>query len=155
KLEGLYGGRVTVGRLDAGWSSTALDEIQLYEAGPDAATPWAIIPDMQTRVPVWDLVRGEANPRELTLRDPLVTLRFDRSGKLLTRFPPRPEGAGAGGVRDIRLVGGRLILRQEGRPDLVVTDLAADLNAEGDRLTFTGKASEASWGNGTLEGWVN
>jgi len=156
KLEAIYGARVSVGRLNAGWVTTSFEDVQLYEAGPDPyPTPWAVIPEIQTDISAWDLVRGAASPSQVTVREPVVTLRFDRGGKLLTRFPPRPRAEGGVSVRDIRMAGGKLILRQENRPEMVITDLGADMAADGDRLTFTGRASEARWGNATLEGWVN
>jgi hypothetical protein len=156
KLEAIYGARVSVGRLNAGWLSTSFEDAQLYEAGPDPyPTPWAVIPEIQTNISAWDLVRGAASPSEVSLRDPVVTLRFDRAGKLLTRFPSRPRAEGPVSLRDIRLAGGKLLLRQESRPEMVITDLSAALAADGDRLTFTGRASEARWGNATLDGWVN
>jgi AsmA-like C-terminal region len=156
RLEAIYGARVTVGRLDAGWLATTLADVQFYEAGPDPyPAPWAVIPEIQTDISAWDLVRGAANPSHLTLQDPVITLRFDRAGKLLTRFPQRPRVEGAAAIRDIRMAGGKLILRQDNRPEMVITELNADMAPDGDRLTFTGKASEARWGNGTLAGWVN
>src|SRR5277367_5525907 len=88
KLEAVYGGHVHVGRLEVGWLGTSLEDVQLFEAGPDPATaPWATVAEIRTDISIWDLVRGTASPSQLVLTDPVVTLRYDRAGKLLTRFP--------------------------------------------------------------------
>src|SRR5262249_50933894 len=71
--------------------------------------------------------------------------RFDRAGRLLTRFPAG-EGE-AGPLPQIRIASGRVTLRQEGRPDLVVSGVRGDLRSDGARLVLTGTASDSDWGS--------
>ncbi|HEV3262578.1 MAG TPA: AsmA-like C-terminal region-containing protein [Gemmataceae bacterium] len=149
RLEAAYGGRVEVGDVDVGLGGTDIHDLTLYEEGNGAGEePWAVIKEVRANVSILDLLGG-AEPGELTLDGAAVTLRFDRDGRLLTRLPTSRGATGELPAVDIQH--GRVTLRQEGRPDLVVSDIDAELRSEGDRLRLTGTLAEPAWGNATLE----
>ena len=67
-LEAVYGGRVHVEEVEVGLGSSSLKGLRLFETGKDAPDkPWATFDDVEADVSVWDLIRGEAQPRQLTL----------------------------------------------------------------------------------------
>lgn len=155
RLQAIYGAPVRAGRLDAGLWSTDLHAVELFEAGPNApAAPWVVIPRVKTDISLWDLLVGSAAPEHLTLASPKVALRFASDGRMLTQLPRRPEKPTGPGVGFIHIESGTLKLSQDGRPELVVTDINGDLRAEGNRLAVTGTAQESRWGQATLGGWV-
>ncbi|MBY0526474.1 MAG: AsmA-like C-terminal region-containing protein [Gemmataceae bacterium] len=155
RLESIYGARISVGEVDVGVGSSSLRDVRLYEAGPDAPVePWAVIDDVRADVSAWALLSGNAVPGIVTLSDAVVTLRFDERGRLLTRFPKREGKDGAVGVKTIRILNGKVILRQTGRPDLIVAVEKADFLGEGDRFTLTGTAEEGRWGSANLSGYL-
>jgi hypothetical protein len=126
RLQAAYGGRVTVGSVAIGLGQSELRDVRFFETGDETA-PWISVAQWTLDVPLQELITGRALPKDMTLRDADVTLRFDRQGHLLTRIP-----AEAGAVQDVQpgtvhIRQSRIVLRQEGRPDLRIDDIDADL----------------------------
>jgi len=150
RLSAVLGERLTIARIDAGLTASTIRDVQLYEAAPDApAEPWATVPSIRAELPLLDAVRG-GMPRALTLRDAAILLRFDRAGRLLTRFPTSNRQGGA--LPDIRFERARVTLRQEGRPDLDLTGITADVRAVSAGFRLTGTAADPVLGAWTLAG---
>jgi hypothetical protein len=150
RLEELYGGRVEVEETDIGLlGDSSLHGLRLHESNRSDEEPWVRVGTVKTDVSALDLLRG-VMPRQITLTDPAVTLRLDRAGHLLTQLPETP--AAEGPVPEIRIEGGRVTLRQEGRPEMVVNGIRAEVQPDGDRLTLKGEISDPEWGDWSLDG---
>jgi len=142
RLQKVYGGPVRVGGVDVHLGNLTLHDLQLFEeGGSSAGQAWLSVANVHADVSVWDLLRGRVEPRLLTLDNAEAALRFDKDGHLLTRLP-EPQGEAAA-LPAIHLEHSRLTLSQEGRPDLVLHDLTADIRSEGPRLSLTGTVAEA------------
>jgi hypothetical protein len=152
RLESVYGSRIAIAAVDIGFTSSDLKGLQLYEAGPDAPdSPWATANDVDAALTLWDILRGNTTPDDVTLTGAAITLRFNAEGRLLTRFP-EPKGP-SGGLGVIHVRGGQVTLQQVGHPDLIVTDVDADLRPDGNRLALTGSLAVPRWGSWTVEGF--
>ena len=146
RLEAAYGTPVRLDAVHVGWGGTSLRGLKLYEAGAGpGGTPWAAAAEVRTDVTPWRALTGRAAPRDVTLEDAAVLLRFDRQGGLLTRMP---DGGGGGtDLPVIRLRRGRLTVQQDGRAnDLVIHGVTAEARSDGGRLVLEGAAADPTWG---------
>ncbi len=147
RLTAAYGGPVLLDKASVGVvGSSSLEGVRLFE--PDGQTsddPWIVLERVQADVSLWNLLGGDAMPRNVTLDGAAITLRFDKAGHLVTRLPKvkgKPEA-----FPSFRIQHGQFTLRHEGYPDLVVGGVEANLHAEGDRLVLTGTASDSDRGD--------
>jgi hypothetical protein len=161
---------VQIGRVDVGPKHTSLEDVQLFEPGadPSASQPWATIQEARVDVTALDLLRGKALPRHVTLKGLTVILRHNESGERITRLPaatqiiktiphpPRETTAGAlAAIPEIHFKDARLILRQQGRPDMVLNGIEADLRSDGDELVLSGRVADPDWGTWNAMGEMN
>jgi hypothetical protein len=150
-LEEAYGGPVQLARVDLGFGATTLHGLRLGEVRYDPGQPaWASADEVVADVSAMGLVSGHASPRRLTLRRPVLTLRFDREGHLLTRLPRRDRGARP--LPTVVLEDGQVTIQQEGHPDLVVNGIQATLSPDDDVLVLAGTVDDDHWGHWTLAG---
>ncbi len=149
-LEAVYGGPVEVDGADIGvLGDSTVRGLRLYEEGQPGQAPWASAGSVKTDVSVLDLLRG-VTPKDITLDDAAVTLRLDRDGHLLTRLPEtKTTGAPVPGVH---VAGGQVTVQQEGRPEMVIKGIRAEMRPDGDRLIVDGNVSDPYWGTWTLGG---
>src|SRR5262249_37231284 len=137
RLEAAYGGPVQVAGMRVGLHGSSVSQVQLYEPQAEpAAKPWAVIPEVQADVSALSLLGGTAMPRELTLREAAVTLRFDQQGHLLTRLPSATTAVQT--LPAVHLERGQLTLSQEGRPDMVIYGVDAEVQDHGDHVVLEG-----------------
>lgn len=157
QLEEIYGGPVRVAEVDVGLGGTALGGFELFEDGADKSQePWLKVRSLGTDINVFDLLSGNTTPGEVTLSGAAVTLRFDHRGRLVTRFPgarkPAPEGDRVGTLPRIELKESQVTFRRAGTPDLVIQDVNATLDRQGERVVLRGQAHNPQWGRWTLHG---
>ncbi len=144
RIETAYGGRVAVSSAAIDFGGSRFQNIQFFETDPESSDlPWITIAEMKSSAGVVDALRGKT-PAVWMLNGVDVTLRFDATGHLLTHWP-KPKTAAAA-TSAFKIEGGQVTLKQEGRPDLVVTDFTGELHPEGERLALTGTCQEARWG---------
>lgn len=152
RLQTVYGGPIALSGLDVGFSASELQGVQLFEIGPTAPdAPWACATDVDAALSLWDVLRGQTTPEEVTLTHPVIVLRFDAAGTMLTRLPQHKAPGQFPAL--IRVRSGTVVLRQEGRPDLTVTDVNAELRPDGERVVLSGTAVEPRWGPWTATGF--
>jgi hypothetical protein len=153
RLESIYGGDVEVGEADIGVTGdTTLKNLRFYERDKSGKNPWAKVGSVEADVSGLNLMRG-VMPKDLTLISPVVTIRLDREGRLLTHLPESvPSGKG---IPRVHIEGGQVTVVQEGRPDMVVGGIRADLRPEADEVTIAGKVADPYWGDWSLDGSVN
>ncbi len=160
QLAALYGGPVQVEKAALGLKHTTLHGVRLFEEGDEAQThPWADLGTVTADVSLWELVNGTAMPRRVGLSGAKVTLRFDKKGHLLTRFPSGGQLAGTPGstgqvekMPDINLEQSELTLRKEGGPEVVLTGVKVQVKPEAGKLVISGSAANPQWGKLELAG---
>ncbi len=153
RLEALYGGRVEIAGVAIGLTHSAVSGLKLFEGKDPASGVWLTAGAVRTDLSLWDLLRGDTTPGEVTITDAVVTLHWDRAGWLATHFP---SSSGAGTIRcpALHVRGGRLVLEQVGRPTMTVRGIDADLQNEGERLALTCGLHDPAWGTWTVSGEV-
>src|SRR5579859_683772 len=79
RLQAMYGGPVRVEKVDVGVGGSSLHGFELFEQGEgaDQSTPWLSVGAIDTDISLWDLIRGEAMPKHVSLKQVKVVLRFD------------------------------------------------------------------------------
>jgi hypothetical protein len=153
-LKRAYGGPFSLGEVEIGLHSSVLRDLQLFE--PDAQPgdpPWAVAGEAEADLAAWGLLNGVRAPTQVVVRQGTLTLRFDRLGHLLTRFP---QGGGRGkALPAIVVEQATVVIRQEGRPDFAVTGVSATLEPEGGTLNLTGTVCDPRWGSWDLKGTLD
>ncbi len=150
-LEAQYGAPVEVSRAEIGWHNSSLHGLKLYEAGATPGqTPWATVATVNADVSAFGVAQGREQPRHLELTGAALVLRFDAGGRLLTRLPGLKGKAAVLPEIDIR--DSQLTLAQEGRPDLVLHGITAQLRSQDGRLALTGSLQDPHWGHWDLGG---
>ncbi len=105
---------------------------------------------MDTDLTLWQALRGQTNLHHLTLKGTSVTLHFAADGRLLTQLP-LDEGS-TGAMPEVRLVDGRAVLRQDGRPPMTLAGIDANVHTEADALVLAGRIDDSDWGDWTIKG---
>jgi translocation and assembly module TamB len=148
RLEEAYGGPVEVEQAELGvLGGSTLRGLRLYEPGRPGEAPWATLGTVTADVSALDLLRG-VKPKDITLTDPAVTLRLDRKGRLLTHLPQTGQGETTWPA--IHVEGGQVTVRQEGRPEMVVRGIKADLRGQGQELSLSGGVKDDYWGEWSI-----
>jgi hypothetical protein len=159
RLEAIYGAPVRVESVDVGMSGSTLAGFELFEPGTDASqgTPWLKVGSLTTDISLWDILRGQAMPKNVTLTGATVVLRFDAEGQLATQFPAQAEGETGTGLPlelpAVVLEQGQVVLRKAGQPELIVRDVSAQLTRkERGQFSLSGTAENADLGKLLLSG---
>jgi hypothetical protein len=121
-------------------------------AGPDAEILG--VDAASADVSLTDLLTGQTMPDEVTLRGVRVALRLDRDGNLLTTLPEAGESAAGGKLPVVAIEGGRLTVRQEGRPEFTLGGLSLRAEPAGAVVKLSGTATDPGWGNWAVAGEV-
>jgi hypothetical protein len=152
QLEEKLGGKVEIDSLEVStFGSSRVRGVRV--AVGDEAEPFLTIDAVDADLSAMTLLVGRRMPRNLDADGVHILLRFDGAGDLLTKLP---RLGGGGPSPNVRLRGGRLTLRQDGRPALVVHGIdlamtsAANDNLSGHvddpvfgKLAVTGHAGDA------------
>lgn len=150
KLSDALGVPVQIKSISPGFGSTTIKEIEIAEdGGASDGKPWATAREIEGDTSIVGLLAGDT-PNDLFLRDAHVTLRFDRSGSLLTKLP-KLEGRGGGKNPKIRLERSQLTIFQEGHADAVISGIDAEIHTENNNLVLTGTITDAGWGRWNVQ----
>lgn len=160
RLGTLYGGQVHVGEVNIGLNESRLDDFKLFEECDAAGVPWLSVRAIHADVSLWDLLSGSALPSRVTLEAPVIVLRFNRAGTLLTQFPSGPstvnEVSGeAVKLPEAEIKNGTVIFRKEGCPDLVAKDVQASLSRKNGKLMLSGTGQSDELGTLHLAGFFD
>jgi hypothetical protein len=155
RLESLLGGKVTIGRANIGLhGSSELHDLRAFDAADSANAPaWLQVTDVTADLSALGLLRGETMPAHIDLHGAEVYLRFDREGHLLTRLPTSKEHAAR--YPSLRLDGGKLTLDQEGRPPMVLQNIAGELSPGENAFQIKGTVTDSNWGDWSLQGFFD
>ncbi len=148
-LEAQYGAPAEVGQAEIGLQESSLHGLKLYEVGASRSdTPWVTVDGVRADVSALGLAAGQDHPTQVTLTGAAVTLRYDAAGHLLTRLPS-PQGKAAV-LPEVTIRDSRLTIRQEGRPDFVVSGVNARVERKDGTLLLTGDLHDPHWGHWEL-----
>ena len=154
ELQNVYGGRVGVQDVHIGVNGTTLHGLELFEQDDPNGKPWLQVDKLHANVTLADAARGQVTPTEVNLDGAAITLRFNKEGNLLTRWP-MPGGPG-GDFKLPRLVlrDGRVRLRREDGSELLLQHVNARLERDEDnhRMVLRGDFGEDHWGRWTIAG---
>jgi len=148
-----YGGPVKLDSVDVGLHGSNVSGLRLYEQGQEnkaATEPWVSVEEVQTDVSLLDAIRGAAVPHQITLTGAAIELHFDKTGRLLTDLPK--TGGESAVFPAVRIVRGRLTLRQDGREPLTITGIDGDVKAEGEAVVVKGTIADPTWGDWEVGG---
>ncbi len=155
KLAAIYGGPVQVGATSIGVQSSTLSGVAFLEEG-QAGQPWLTIDRLDTDLSLLELVRGQTSPDRVTISGVKILLRFDKEGKLSTRFPEQilqsKDNEQSASIPEVSLERGQVTLRQDGNPDFVLDNVACKLQKEHGVLVLSASADNSRWGRWTLGG---
>jgi hypothetical protein len=155
RLSEAIGLPVEVDDLNVGFASSSM-AFRVVQPAADGRPPAEVlrVESATADVAIADLAAGRARPTELTVRGLALTLHFDRDGKLLTKLP-ESKGDGDPAFPAVRAEGVSLTVKQDGRPDFVLTNARLDATPEDGKITIRGPIVDPNWGkwdvNGTIE----
>jgi hypothetical protein len=153
RLAAIYGSRVRLDSVNIGTDRSALQGVRLFEEGDEENDPWLVVEEMQVDIGAWALFGDDPAPSRLELNGASVTLRFDSDGHLLTRIP-RPTEKNRP-LPNLHLSDGTLVLRQTGRPDLIVHGIDAHLEQEDGTFVVRALTNDPHWGAWTATGTID
>jgi AsmA-like protein len=146
QLISAYGGPVALKNVDIGLTGTTVNGLRFFEPGHEDAdaTPWLTVDSVNVDLSVWDLIRGDTAPKNVSVHGARVLLRLDDAGNLATRFPEQ-ESFDKGTlpwdkIPQIRVDKSEVVFRKMGQGDLVARNIEARLVKEGDKLVLSGNA---------------
>jgi translocation and assembly module TamB len=107
-------------------------------------------------VSLFGLARGHIAPKTVELKNVNLQLHVGADGKVLTTLPKVPEGAGEGGpLPAIKLSGGRVTIRQDGRPEFALTGVNVLVEPNGEQVKLSGTIDDPQWAKWTVSGEIN
>ena len=116
QLSSQFGGKDEIDSLDVStFGSSRVRGVRVADG--DAAEPFLVIDTVDADLSALSILFGRRMPHRLDADGVRIFLRFDASGKLLTKLP---ESGGGGPLPSVRLRDGQLTLSQQGRPPLVI-----------------------------------
>ena len=151
QLQARYGGRVTFSGWQLGTSSASLSRLALGETNAPDSPVWAEAERVETDLSIGGIARGRVAPKKIILFSPRITFRVGPSGEVLTR-PPLKGEAGASDVPSVEVRSGRVTIKQEGRPEMVVEPVRATLSPGDGGEILNAVAESDVWGKWTATG---
>ena len=136
-------------RVEALTTGTGSTSVRFAVPGHDPATP-LVSGLLRLDASVYRLATGRT-PEVVTLEDASATIHLDRDGKILDPLPKPPAGKG-GKLPEIRVVGAKVHVRQDGRPDFNLAGVSATLTEADGKLAIAGTVSDAEYGDWKLTG---
>ncbi len=139
-------GKVTIRNWWIGRDSAGVVGLALHE-GPSGGSPvWASADRVSTDLSLGCLLRGRFAPGRVTLEEPKITLRLDRRGELLTPFQMKSGGSSASALPVVVAKDARVTIRQDGRPEMVVTRVQGRLAPDADIIGLAARSDDTNWG---------
>lgn len=159
RLESMIGLPVEVNDVDLGSRSSSI-KFRVLDPKFDKNSPDAevlSVDSAEADVSFGEIITGRASPKEVRLHGVHVTLRVGADGKLLTTLPELPAQAQAPPekIPHITLDGGRVTIRQEGRPEFSLSGLSLKADPNGDKVVLGGGVDDPAWGKWKLSGEAN
>jgi hypothetical protein len=149
KLEAAYGGVVQVDAVDIGLNTSSVAGVKLYEKQPTTSgRPWVRVASVDADVSVLSILNGDTTPHHIMLKGAAITLRFSKTGKLLTELPVATGPMKLDTLPDLQLEQGAIKLEREDGAVLDITNVNATLRRQDSHFVLIGTA-----GNSSAQGW--
>ncbi|MFL5243613.1 MAG: AsmA-like C-terminal region-containing protein [Gemmataceae bacterium] len=154
RLSQVYGAAVELDHFDARLNQTAFQGVRFFQIGDlPGDAPWLSIKEARTDLSFMDFAFDQTDVSHIELTKPVVTLHFDKEGRLLTRVPkPKEEGRA---WPSLAIHQGFFRLQQEGHPDFVVNGIEAVLELRKEGLVLEGTIEDPFWGSWQAKGDLN
>ncbi len=102
-----------------------------------------------------DLLTQNVAPTQLSASGVSLSLRVSRDGKLLTQLPSSTVSPGAElKIPAVKVENAAVRVKQEGRPDFVLTGIALTVAPDGKRVNVAGTADDPHWGPLSLKATI-
>lgn len=106
------------------------------------------------------LATGSVEPDWVTLDGVKITLHVAADGKVITTLPHLSGGGGSSGgggghLPSIKVTGGQLTIKQDGRPEFALQNLSLSVAAAGGSVKLDGAIDDPAWSKWTVTGEVN
>ncbi len=155
QIRARVGGKVTIRDWWLDGRSAGVVGLSLHEGPGAGSSAWATAERVETDLSLRGLLRGRFTPRRVSLVRPVLDFRLDRDG----RFRNLPEFRGGGGgpsrVPEVVAQDARVIFRQEGRPEMVVSGVSGRLRPGPGVLVVSAEADDPSWGRWAASGAID
>jgi uncharacterized protein involved in outer membrane biogenesis len=151
RLAEMYGGRVEADGASVGLSTSTLHNLRLYDA--DGELVLLNGGNVDLGLSLWDLAAGRTTPRRLALHQVELNLRFDDSGKLLTRAPAASQATGA--LPAEMEIDGAVNIEEAGRPSFRVAGIHAIAKSSSPTLNVDGTIADSEFGDWAFSGSVD
>lgn len=154
KISAQLGMPVEVTGLRVGLVTSTIGLKVFDPAAPDPAKSEVLaVEDASADISLFALATSRVAPTKVTLKGVNLTLHVSSDGKVITTLPKIPEGRSTGGtLPNFALTGGRLTIRQDGRPEFALQNLNATVTPNGDRVALAGTIDDPAWSKWTLSG---
>jgi uncharacterized protein involved in outer membrane biogenesis len=142
---------VTAVRVGMLTSSIGLRVFDPAAPDPDKAEV-LVVENASADVSLFGLAAGNVAPSWVNLNGVTLTLHVAADGTVITTMPKAPQGAGAGRIPAVTLTGGRITIRQDGRPEFAVANLGLTLTPAGNEVKLAGTIDDPKWAKWTVSG---
>jgi hypothetical protein len=154
RLAAAYGLPVEVDSVDVGWRGTSLRGVRLFETDCSRSDlPWLRAERVDTDVSAWDVLRGRTAAKRLKIVGGALTLHFDETGRLTTRFPTL--GSDGAELPQLTIERSQVTICQRGRLDMVVSRVDAELRPGPEPLALAGSVTDPFWGAWSFDAKVD
>ncbi len=124
-------------------------------SSPNAAKEVFAVDSADADISLFGLARGDIAPKTVELKNLNLQLHISADGKVLTTLPDVPAGGGPAAIPAIRLAGGQITLRQDGRPEFALTGVDVLVEPQGDRVKLSGTIDDPKWSKWTVKGEIH
>lgn len=143
---------VEIETLDVGVGSSSA-ALRIPDRSADPPDDLIRVKSLTTDLSLAGFLSGKSAPTTVTLKDVDVLLRLDEKGKLISPLPAgKPTSPGPTTLPAVQLSGGRVRIRQTGRPEFVVAGVSAELKRDGDGYAISGTIDDPGWGKWDISG---
>jgi hypothetical protein len=151
RLGSALGMPVEVSEIDLGDATSSFGFRVMDPSDPKAEV--LNVRSASTDVTAADLVTGRVAPSALNLTGVALTLRVGTDGHIHNPLPPLPGAGNA--VPTVVVTGGRVCIRQEGRPEFTIGGANLKLEPTGEAgamVVLSGTVADEKWGRWTISG---
>lgn len=144
RIATVLGTKVGVGGLEVGAENCAVANLQIFETDSSSTDPFLVINRAESDLSLVEIIRGEAEPKQLTLHEARLVLRHGADGALLTSLP-KPKATDKP-MPVIHIKNGSITIQAIGEPDCTFCGIDAQITNENGKVVLNGNLSDATWG---------
>lgn len=143
---------IEIESLDVGVGSSSA-ALRIPDPSADPPDDLVRVKSLTTDLSLAGFLSGKSAPTQVTAKDVDILLRLDEKGQLLSPLAtPKSSGSGPATLPAVQVSGGRVRIRQTGRPEFVLTGVSAELKRDGDGYALSGAVDDPNWGKWDIRG---